>query len=286
MADCVIVTYGGGARLAACHEGIARQGDAIGRAFVIDNASPDDTVARAQALGLEVIANEENIGYAAAMNQALAATTAPYLLSLNADCVLDAGYVAACVAELERRPDVFAVTGLLRLPDGRIDSTGIALGKSFVAGDRDRHAMAPAAEVDPFGVSGAAAVWRTDALRSLGATAWWPYLFVYWDDVEIAWRARGAGWRFAFVPAATAVHVRGSDAAEPEFIESQSLRNRLATVARHAGVGGLARPGSLAVTVATIARLAVRHRPALRAAKPLAAVRAGLQARAADKATP
>jgi GT2 family glycosyltransferase len=283
VADCVIVTYGGGALLETCLAGIKAQGDAIGRVVVIDNASPDDTAARARALGLDVIANRSNVGYAAAMNQALDATSADYLLSLNADCVLDDGYVAACIAEMERRPKVMAVTGLLRLPDGRVDSTGIALSASYVAADRDRHATEPATTTDPFGVSGAAALWRRDALRSLGDAPWWSYLFVYWDDVEMAWRARDAGWQFAFVPAATATHVRGSDSADPDFIESQSLRNRLATVARHAGIAGLLRPGALAASLTTVARLAIRHRSALRQAQPVAAVRAGLRARAADR---
>ena len=282
-ADCVLVTYGGGDRLASCLAAIQRQGDAIGRVVVIDNASPDDTAARARALGLEVITNTINVGYAAAMNQALAATSADYLLSLNADCVLDDGYVAACIAALQERPELIAVTGLLRLPDGRIDSTGVTLDGRYVAADRDRHASAPATNADPFGVSGAAALWRREALLALGDAPWWPYLFVYWDDVELAWRARDAGWRFGFVPAATATHVRGSDSADPDFIEAQSLRNRLATVARHAGVAGLVRPGSLAATCSTVARLALRHPAALRRAAPVAAVRAGLHARAEDR---
>jgi N-acetylglucosaminyl-diphospho-decaprenol L-rhamnosyltransferase len=281
--DCVLVTYGGGDRLAACVAGIEQQGDAVARVVVIDNASPDDTAERARALGLEVITNAVNVGYAAAMNQAVAATSAEYLLSLNADCVLDPGYVAACVAALQARPDLMAVTGLLRLPDGRIDSTGIVLNSRYVAGERDRHAATPATTSDPFGVSGAAAVWRCAALRAVGDAPWWEYLFVYWDDVELAWRAHRAGWQFGFVPTATATHVRGSDSADPDFIESQSLRNRLATVARHRGVGGLVRPGSLAVTLATIGRLGVRHPSALRRARPIAAIRAGLAARAEDK---
>jgi GT2 family glycosyltransferase len=285
-ADCVIVTHGGGVHLAACVAGIERQGDAVGRVLVVDNASPDDTVQCARALGLEVITNSSNVGYAAAMNQALAATTADYILSLNADCVLADGYVAACVAELARRAEAIAVTGLLRLPDGRIDSTGITLSRSYVARDRDRHANTPAAKADPFGVSGAAALWRRTALCSLGDEPWWPYLFVYWDDVEIAWRARAAGWQFAFVPDAVATHVRGSDSADADFIEGQSLRNRLATVARHAGLAGLMRPSSAVRSLVTAGRLALRHRSALRRAEPVAAIRAGLRARAADRRRP
>ena len=249
--------------------------------MVIDNASPDDTAARAEVFdGVEVIRNPTNVGYAAAMNQAFAKTDAPYLLSLNADCVLDDGYLDACVAVLEGSPRIAAVTGVLRLPDGRIDSTGIALSRAYLAGERDRHAMAPSAG-DPFGVSGAAALWRRAALDAVGPGPWWEWLFVYWDDVELCWRLRDAGWRCATATGARAVHRRGSDTADPDFIESQSLRNRLGTVARHAGVRGLLQPLSLARTLTTIARLAIRHPAALRRARPLNAARAGLLARRA-----
>lgn len=280
----MIVTYGGGRDLAACVAALRRQGPMVGRVVVIDNASPDNTAARAEALaGVEVIRNTTNVGYAAAMNQALACTNSEYLLSLNADCLLDDGYLAACVAALETNPRVAAVTGVLRLPDGRIDSTGISLSRAYVAADRDRHAATPSPG-EPFGVSGAAGLWRRAALDAAGPNPWWEWLFVYWDDVELCWRLRDAGWTFVSAATATAVHRRGSDTADPDFVESQSLRNRLGAVTRHAGLLGLLTPLSLVRTLTTIGRLAIRHPRALRRARPLAAARAGLRQRRADAA--
>jgi GT2 family glycosyltransferase len=281
--DVAIVTYGGGSDLPACIAALRRQGSVVGRVLVIDNASPDDTATRAEALdGLEVVRNATNVGYAAAMNQAFALTSGAYLFSLNADCVLDDGYLDACVAALDSAPRVAAATGVLRFDDGRIDSTGIVVDNAYRARDRDRHAMQPS-PADPFGVSGAAALWRRSALVELGEP-WWSWLFVYWDDVEIAWRLRAHGWSFACVPTATAAHRRGSDSADPDFIEGQSLRNRLASVARHKGWGGLLSPASALVTATTIGRLAVRHPGALRRAQPAHAVRTGLAQRRADAA--
>jgi GT2 family glycosyltransferase len=275
--DVAIVTYGGGELLADCLAAVRAQG--VARVLVIDNASPDDTAARAAAInGVEVVRNPINVGYAAAMNQAYALTTAPFLLSLNADCVLADEYVAACVAALDASPRVAAVTGVLRFADGRIDSTGIVLDDAYRARDRDRHAHSPSPD-EPFGVSGAAALWRRAALDSIGPKPWWEWLFVYWDDVEIAWRLRDKGWTFACALDATATHRRGSDTAEPDFVEAQSLRNRLATIARHRGRAGLVSPRAAAVTAFTVARLAARHPRALRRAAPLQAIRAGLAQR-------
>ncbi len=280
--DVAIVTFGGAADLPGCLEAVGTQTAPIGRVLIVDNSLDDSVALAVEAADVDYVHNHSNVGYAAAMNQAYALTTAPYLLSLNADCVLDPGYVSACLAALEHDSDVAAVTGTLLLPSGAIDSTGIALSAARQAEDRDRLREAPSLDARPFGVSGAAALWRRAALDTVGPEPWWAWLFVYWDDVEIAWRLRRRGWSFAHAPAATATHKRGSDSADADFIEGQSLRNRVATVARHEGLRGLFAPRVLRVSATTIARLAVRHPQALRRANPYAAVRAGLAERTHD----
>ena len=273
--------YGGNEFLPACFDALAQQGDALRRVFVIDNASSEETARIAASHRAVLVANATNLGYAAAMNQAVALSDAPFLLSLNADCVIEPGYIDACVTALHESPRAAGVTGVLRLPDGRIDSTGISLSPNGRARDRDRHADA-VSPGEPFGVSGAAALWRRAALDELGPDPWWPWLFVYWDDVEIAFRLRRRGWTFRCASGAAAVHRRGSDTAEPDFIEAQSLRNRIATLARHRGVAGLVAPRTATDVVLTAARLAIRHPRALRRAAPLGALRAGLGQRRAD----
>jgi len=288
VVDVAIVTYNAATDLPACVAALRAQGEVVGRVLVIDNASSDGTVDVARGFeGLEVVANPTNVGYAPAMNQAHATTAAPYLLSLNADAVLEPGYVDALVSALVASPRVGAVTGLLLRPNGPVDSTGIELTRAYVARERFGGATVGAFSADgaPFGVSGSAALWRRAMLDELGPDPWWDWLFVYWDDVELCWRAQRHGWEFAFVPAARAVHRRGVVTGEPTFTESQSLRNRLATVARHRGWAGLLAPSSLAVSAFTVTRLAVRHPAALRRAHPVQAVRAGLTARKADGTT-
>ena len=60
--------------------------------IVADNASGDDTLDRVRGYAdVRLIANQENIGFAAAVNQAVAAAGSPFLLLLNPDVELDAG---------------------------------------------------------------------------------------------------------------------------------------------------------------------------------------------------
>ena len=77
---------------------------------MVDNASSDRSVevarARARAhAGVTVRSRTVNVGYAVAMNDALAGSTAPVLLALNPDTELPPGSIARLVAELDRHPD-------------------------------------------------------------------------------------------------------------------------------------------------------------------------------------
>ena len=280
--DVVVVTHGGADELPGAIECLRRQGPVVARVLVIDNASPDATPDVAASLGVEVIRQDRNVGFAAAMNVGLRATSAPFLMSLNADARLRPGYVDAVVAALDADPRLGGASGLLLLPSGVVDSSGISVTSAFEAIERDRGAAAEAASLgEPFGVSGAAAVWRREMLDEVGG--WWDGLFVYWEDVELSWRARRRGWRFATVGTAVADHRRGSDFADARFIEAQSLHNRVATVARHRGWRGLLAPGATAVTVVTMLRLLVRRPRALFDAHPVAAIRDGRSAASGDR---
>lgn len=285
--DAVYVLYGGAGDLPASVAAVRQQGDVVSRVLAVDNASPDGAGDIAESLGVDVIRAGANVGYAAAMNLAFRATSAEYLLTINADATLHAGYVERLQRALAADPQLAGATGVLLLEDGTVDSSGIEVTRAYWASDRDRgKAPATATAAPPFGASGAAALFRRAALEATGPDPWWDWLFTYWDDVEVAWRLRRHGWSFAVIPDAIAGHRRGADTADPDRIESLAFRNRLATVARHAGVRGLAAPQSAAVTAVTAARLAVRHPRALRAAAPIAAVRAGLAARRGDGPRP
>ena len=303
----LIVNFNSGALLERALDGL--DGQAVSEILVVDNASHDlswqaalgrpgaglerlGPEVRLERLGPEVRLErlENNVGFAAAVNHGLARTKAPYVLLLNADVDLDDGYVASLADALDGDPGLAAATGTLVLPDGLVDSTGISISTARWATDRDRGATpqenspeeaGTPERAEPFGVSGAAGLFRRSAVEPAGGL--WEDLFVYWEDTELAWRLRLGGWRFALVPGARAVHQRGSDSADPTFVEAANFGNRLATVARHEGLRGLLRPSTLAVTLVTGSRLAVRHRRALRTSRPWKSVRSGLSARRSDR---
>lgn len=277
----VIVNFNSGSLLGPALDRLAAQ--AVAATVVIDNDSHD--LSWQDALGREGVKLHRlprNRGFAAAVNYALASTDEPYVFLLNADVEMEDGYVEKLVEVLDADPRLAGATGTLTLPGGLVDSTGITLTAARCAYDRGRGSApdgaAPTGE--PFGVSGAAAVLRRDALVQVGGM--WEELFVYWEDTEVAWRLRRCGWRFAHAPSAFGVHARGSDTADATFVEAANFGNRLAAIARNEGWPGLLRPQSLLATFVSGARLAIRHRAALRTSRPHDRIRAGLAARQAD----
>ncbi|MEP6802197.1 MAG: glycosyltransferase family 2 protein [Acidobacteriota bacterium] len=216
----LVVSYNDAADLPISLGSALAQRGVSAEVLLVDNASRDASRDEAKRLGVRVVALPENVGFAAAMNAGIDATKSRYVLALNPDCRLEPDFAAVLVERLDRQPDAGSASGrLLRggglalLPTGEIDSAGIlftASGRHF-----DRGAGEPAAgrygrEEQIAGASGAAALYRRDALA--GARISTGYFdadfFLYREDADLAWRLRNLGWTCLYVPAAVAYHRR------------------------------------------------------------------------------
>ena len=74
-------------------------------AFVFDNASSDNTIRRlSKATDVRVVASPANVGYSAAHNRNIAASSGRYVLLLNADVRFAPGLLARLVSHLDAHP--------------------------------------------------------------------------------------------------------------------------------------------------------------------------------------
>ncbi len=115
----VIVTYNSAAEIGACLDALRSLGDEeepYAEILVVDNASTDATRDEVSGRGVRLIANPNNAGFAAAVNQGVLATTAPLVLLLNPD----AHYVAGIeqLAAVFKDPATGGAGGMLTGPDG------------------------------------------------------------------------------------------------------------------------------------------------------------------------
>ncbi|MEO8131391.1 MAG: glycosyltransferase, partial [Bryobacteraceae bacterium] len=93
VVSVTIVTYNSRRFIEPCLDALLRQSGVPFRVVIVDNHSTDgtrDILARYEER-MEVILNERNVGFAAAQNQAIAACTSEWVLTLNPDVFLVPG---------------------------------------------------------------------------------------------------------------------------------------------------------------------------------------------------
>ena len=91
----IIVTYNSEAEIGACLDAAISTGSDI---VVVDNASADLTLAVATLRNVKLIANQNNRGFAAAVNQGFTVLKCPYILLLNPDAIILSGVNALRLA--------------------------------------------------------------------------------------------------------------------------------------------------------------------------------------------
>lgn len=90
-----------------------------------------------------------------------------------------------------------------------------------------------------FGICGAAVLLRRRMLDQVGLLD--DRFFMYYEDIDLCWRARSAGWRMVYVPTSVVRHVHsGSSGAWSPFFRFHVERNRLLMLLKNAP-SGLAR---------------------------------------------
>ncbi len=245
--DAFVVAHGQEPGLAATLEGLTGQTLRVNRLVVAFNAPAGQSLATAERYGarlpLELVAYPDNRGFAAAANEALRRTSAPWVLSLNPDCRLAPDFLERLSPARSGPGRIGAASGLLMRATGEalaasrsVDSAGMVMtvaGRHF-----DRGAGRPLSPglLRPawvFGASAAAALYRREALDDVaypGGEVFDETFFAYREDADLAWRLQRRGWRCLYEPAARAFHARGLKPearrrGSPE-INRHSVRNR------------------------------------------------------------
>jgi len=216
--------------------------------LVIDNASTDSTRSVAEAHGARVLGLRERVSYAAAINAGIVASEGDAVLLLNADCVLDEGFLAAAHERLGMRgvgsvaPRLIRATGMR--PDERLealDAAGMVVDRrrknTLVGHNEPTTGYTRAAEV--FGGDGACVLYRREVLEAcaVGGEVFDEQLELWASDVDLAWRARLQGWRCMYEPRAVAWHMRfyspTTRSGLPEAHRRLQFRNRLLMMAKN-----------------------------------------------------
>lgn len=245
MVSITIVTYNSGRFIKRCLESVLEQRYPNREIIVIDNASTDGTTDILEQFDdrVKIIYNDENIGFAAAQNQAIQLSRGEWILTLNPDVLLMTGFIQELVDAGKADPKCGTVCGKLLtilatfdLPEQQlVDSTGIYFTPMLRHLDRGSQEVDNGHYTKPeyvFGATAAAALYRRTMIDdiSLDGDFFDPDFFVYREDADVAWRAQLMGWRCVYTPDARGYHVRnvlpGNRRALPPAINMHSVKNR------------------------------------------------------------
>jgi N-acetylglucosaminyl-diphospho-decaprenol L-rhamnosyltransferase len=223
LVAAVIVTWNSASTIGRCLETLRGSDIANGvDIVVVDNASADATahVVAETAPEARLIRNSTNLGLAAANNQGIEGTDAPWVLISNPDVVYEPTTVAELLACGERHEKAAFVIARLTYPDGSLQ-TSVGDLPTFAQAFLGRRASAARRGTRGFWWDG----WAHDEERQVGHGAESCYLvrraaidavggqdpryFLDWEGIDWADRARAGGWEVWFTPHARAVHIEG-----------------------------------------------------------------------------
>jgi GT2 family glycosyltransferase len=233
LATVIIVNHNGRRFLPGCLAALGRQTLPRHRfeTLLIDNASTDgsDTLVREQFPRVRVVAAGRNLGFAGASNVGIRLAHGRHVVLLNPDTEVEPEWLARLL-EPSDGDRVGGATSLLRFLDrpDLINSTGLVPYRDGRCGDRDL--TRPVAEVnrprgEVFGGSGASLLLTRDLLDDVGGLD--ETFFMYYEDADLAWRARLRGWRFVYVPESVCRHACGGVAShDSPFLLRHTEQNR------------------------------------------------------------
>jgi GT2 family glycosyltransferase len=172
------------------------------------------------------IANAENVGFARAVNQGIAATTGAYVVILNPDCFIEQGSLTALIGYLRAHPRTGVVGPRMIGRDGKLQYSarafpdpftflfnryslltrifpGNRFSRRYLLSDWDHASVRP---VD--WLSGACLMVRRSAIDQVGPMD--EMYFMFNEDVDWCRRMKQGGWDVVYVPEAMIHHDIGA----------------------------------------------------------------------------
>jgi GT2 family glycosyltransferase len=228
----IVVTYEAGPTLGECLAALKAQSFRDFELILVDNASKD-RAAQAAAAGdpaIRLMANAENLGFAAAVNRGARAAQGRWLVLLNPDAYAEPDWLENLMAAAAAHPDVRAFTSRQLMTDesGRLDGLGdVMAGPGFpYRGGYGRRDPGDAELGEVFSPCGGAMMVERALFLELGGFD--ERLFCYCEDVDFGYRLRLAGERTLVVPDAVVRHEGSASTGGPrsDFAVFHGSRNR------------------------------------------------------------
>lgn len=211
----VIPVHGQWAFTESCLRALVRHGSAVPlEVIVVDDTSPDDTAGHLRSVtGIRVVSLQRHVGCLGALNAGIRAAVGRYVVLLNNDTEVQAGWLEALMSAADQAPDIGVVGAKLVFPGGTVQEAGSIVWSDGSAHNFGRGGPAAASEVaflrEVDYCSGACLLVRAELLEQLGGLDD-RFAPAYYEDTDLCFAARQAGYRVLYQPDAVVVHHEGA----------------------------------------------------------------------------
>ena len=201
-----------------CLSAIREQsGDLPYEVIVVDDASPEpvERLLGDRVSGIRFLRQEENRGFGESCNAGARAARGPFLVFLNNDTEVQPGWLAALRDTFTRHERVGLVGVRLVYPDGSLQEAG---GCVFADGSAANRGRGGDPEAPPYrfvravDYCSAACIMVPQALFAAVGGFEPAYGPAYYEDTDLAFKIRRAGYRVLYQPHALVVHLEGATA--------------------------------------------------------------------------
>lgn len=222
----VIVSYNVRRYLNQCLESVRAASEGLDtEVFVVDNASTDDTLTVLPSRFPEVhfIANEDNLGFSCANNQAIRVSHSPYVLLLNPDTRIEKNTLKDALCFMDAHPKSGGVGVMmldengLRAPESRRAIPTPWVSAMKMLGFPKRYYMSHLPWDAPCQIeviSGAFCLLRKEALDQVGLLD--EDFFMYGEDIDLSYRLLKGGWENWYLPLPI-IHYKGKSTRKTDF---------------------------------------------------------------------
>lgn len=195
--------------------------------IVVDNASEDGSVEmiRQKFPDVKLIANNENVGFARANNQALKLARGKYIVLINPDTIVQEDTFKSLISFLESHPDCGMVGCKILNPDGTLQlacrrsfptpwvaftkMVGLSslFPKSKIFAKYNLTYLDPNEITEVDAVSGSFMMIRREVYEQVGGLD--EDFFMYGEDIDWCYRIKKSGWKIYYVPSTQIIHFKG-----------------------------------------------------------------------------
>lgn len=208
MVSIIILNWNGKEFLEECIPSVIKAVDIYGNnceMVIVDNGSSDGSIGylKSNFPEVNIISLRENLGFAAAMNIGIKEARGDIVIGLNNDVIVEEDFIASLVSHFSNNGNIFAVACKMLLWDKKTLNFAQAVGRFRLGIFRKTYQQPNMATNTLYACGGAFAVDREKFLKLGGFDE---DMIIYWEDLDLCYRAWKQGCRTIYEPRSLVYH--------------------------------------------------------------------------------